>query len=517
MQINGINEDNEFIFLSTLRKRFRSIEIIKLETFSKSEFKTKTKENKNILSSALPAEHTLIKFHFFKIKNSYLLKKALLFQSRLLTSLDPKDYVFNSLIQKKLKDGFPSYFFFVTKKNLSDHLKNFKTLDCDPDHVTTEIIALIRFFKSISPKIRCGFVIHIGMKKTLCFYMKNHLPHLFNIINIGINHFLDDLSNDILHFEKTDELIKKANSLDLLNLDTKIYMNLHKNLSLWKNQIHQAFFSFMQKEKQGSLPLLVTGQTSFFKNMKDFIFSSQFASKLLFPQPQKIEKYAISIGAALDQIANDHTTVQFRKDNFMSKKTMKKKIFSISFYFIFCTAVAFLTYFAGCKVIDNRKEQINNRILEIIQKDPSFKDKKIFQNYKDPENLLEKCERQLKIDMKPFPFIPNIFKISDIIAWLQSEETLKESNSEITNFSYELIDYPSIKESHLPYKAKITFEFLCHDPIKARQFHKKILARSNIIDLDQEIEWEVLLNDHYRTSFFLNNLSIEKIYDEKIY
>ena len=517
MQIIGIEEENDSIFQTTIKKRFRSIEIIKLETFPKSELKRWAKENNGIVATALPAESTLIKSHFFKVKNSYLLKKALVFQTKLLTSLDPKDYISHSIVQKKTKEGFPVHFFFATKKNLSSHLQNFKNLGCDPDHITSELIALVRFFKSLSPKTRSGFVIHIGMKKTLCLFMKDHLPQSFHVVNTGINHFIEALANDTLHFEKIDELTTKANSLNLLKLDTNYYSALQECLSLWKNQIHQAFYSFMQKEKQDPLPLLITGQTSFFKNLKKFIFSSQFASKLLFPYAQESEKYAVSVGAALDHIAQDHKTVQFRKDDFIAKKTSRKNSFSLATYFILSLVIAFLTYFIGNNFIDNRKELVKKQLVKILHKDPSFQDKSFSQNHDELENILEKSERQIKKDLKPFPFIPNSLNVSDIFTWLQSEETLKESSSNITNFFYELIDYPSVKEPHHPYTAKITIEFQCPDPIKARQFHEKLILGSNLIDPTQEIEWEVLPNNHYRTSFILNNLSLEKIYDEEIY
>jgi len=517
MQIIGIDEDNDTIFLTTIKKRFRSIEIIKLETLPKVEFKNKNKESKSSLASALPAEHTLVKSHFFKIKNGYLLKKALDFQSKFLISLDPKDYVSNSIIHKKVNGGFPVHFFFVTKKNLSQHLQGYKQLGCDPDHVTSEMIALIRFFKSLSPKTHSGFVLHVGMKKTLCLYMKDHLPHLFSIVNIGINHFIEALSNDTLHFENIDELIKKANTLDIQDLDTNYYATLNESLSLWKNQIHKAFFAFLQKEKQEPLPLLITGQTSFFKNLKKFIFSSQFSSKLLFPYPQETEKFAISIGAALDHIAQDHTTIQFRKDNFIPKKTKKKKFLSLASYLIFSLSLACFTYLAGTKFIDARKGRVKNMLVKILKDDPSFSKSSFLKNDMELEYLLEKSEKQIRKDIIPFPYIPNVLKVSDVIAWLQSEETLNEGSSKITNFLYELTEYPTVKETHHPYRAKITLEFLCTDPIKARQFHERLLMDSSRIDNNQEIEWEVLPNNHYRTAFFLNNLQLEKLYDEKIY
>ena len=517
MLVFGIEKDEDIIYLVKIKKSFNKIKIIKLFSFSQNKQFPKKLQKYNI-ASFIPADQLLVKSQSFSIANIGLLKKALPLQSQMLTPTNPDNYISTLLIEKRAPQDFCVRFFIATKKNLLSLIQNYQKSAIDPDHITSELHCLCRFAHYISCQTTTSFIVHIKKNHTICLFMKNFIPISFHVINKGVQHFYEALSSDTLHFQNSQEIQKHLEKLHCCHLSSENYPELYKELTIWQNQIHQTFFSFMQKEKIGTLPLLITGYTGFTQGLSQFINDTNFAQNIISLPYEKIGKYALCIGGALDMLAQDKNTVQFRKKDFVTKKEKKKKRLALASYFLLSFFLSITLYTAGKYYLENRKEKLQQNLISLYQSDPSLNTStlSISKDRHHLKNTLENTEKKIQKETHCFTTIPNILKVADIIAWIQQEKLFIESESKITQLTYELISYPRRDNPHKNYTVKISLEFLCPDPIKARQLHNKLYQQTSWIDTSQKIEWEACAKNLYRCRFIVKNLSPQKMY-EKIF
>ena len=158
----------------------------------------------------------------------------------------------------------------------------------------------------------------------------------------------------------------------------------------------------------------------------------------------------------------------------------------------------------------DRREREINRSLEMwtVSKDPSIR-QELFSGGDSSEDLVYRWLNLIRKNLKDYPFIMKAPLVSQFLSWLthhpliESFELAKDPIS-FKALRYQLVSLPRLESENDPYLAKVEIDFQIASPLHARQLHQSFLTEESLIDLSQEITWEVL-DQGYRTSFYLKN------------
>ncbi len=461
MQAIGIDLDSDTINFATLdlKDGLINLQSIDIEQSNSSNVKplyiARKKKRKNaLIVSGLDAKDVLIKTSFIK-SNKPLSKKAEKLQLESLTSLDAKSIIYAAYHHqeaKKLK-------FFITKKVLlKKHLDRLSHINIDPDHVTSNSKALFRFIKYISEKTTTCVICHIGSNKTTCVYIKN---------------------NEIL----SNHVIKMGNN--------------HEKLGNLKEQINNTYNSFLQKEDEKNVPILITGIIN-----NEHLYPLYAKKISISSEIEALLKYAISIGLCLDALQQDCYSLQFRKEEFTNTHLLQKigkKGIIFSLLFLFFTLCF---YFSSEYFLDKKENTLSLQLNHIIKTDHKLLNQPISIDYLNLDEKIEAFEKKLNKETKEFPYFLLNPKVTEVLYWLNNHSFL--TNAEIISFKYELEKYPTIFTEKEPYIAKIELEFKPTNPQEARQFHESILKSEGYADGTKTVNWDIY-QDIYKTSFYLKN------------
>lgn len=489
MQSVGIDLDGEILNISILNKK---------KEFNNKSFNIKDINfscdvnplyipSKSFITSGLEMHDILIKNIPLEIKKRFAISKAIKFQNEFITIIDPEKSINIPLM---LKDQSILKFFVTTKELLKKHLCLLNNLNIDPDYVSCPGLALCRW-ASYFFHIKNAFLVHIGQNSTSCVLMKNNYPEKIFSIKIGYKNLINDNSH--------------LSSIDVLTL--KHTSKLFESLNDLKKEITKTFVFFTNNSEE-KYPVLLTGNVTEFQNLDKFLGNEKtttFLSSENLETNSNIRKYAISIGLALNIFAKD-SMVQFRSKEFTSNKTLidyGKTTFYFSIIFIILLGIFYSNF---SFVLKNKEKKIYKNLIELEKLEQNeFNDNDfiISRNfYEDFDNY----EKKLIKETKEFPYFLKAPNVTKTLSWLNNHKFLKEA--EILSCNYELQKYPNINEKKEPYLVKVELEFKTTAPSIARSFYDSLMKGEGLVDPKEEITWEVL-NDHYKTSFYLKNLIIE--------
>lgn len=486
----GIDLDSEIINIAILNKHK---EIIDIKYFDEKEINDLTdvnplyisKNQKMAITSGLEIQDVLIKNIPFNIKKTFLFKKAIKFQNEFITQIDPSKTVSASIF---LKNESQLKFFITTKDLLTKHLNRLNNFKIDPDYISCCGMALCRFASYFFKETKNAFLVHIGLNKTSCVFMKNAVPDKMYSIKTGIK----DLQTKPSENKSSKHTLTDA-------LSTKNSSKLTETLTWLKNEIIKALMSFTSEK----YPLLLTGSLETFINLDQFLKNEKTTVLLnseKLEKNTKLKKHAISIGLALCVFYDEAQSVQFRNGDFASNKKIVgfgKKLF------IFCVFILILLttfYFVSASLIARSEK----KLLENLKQLEEF-EKKELNNTEEisADNIykgVDKYEKKLLKENTEFPFFLKIPNVSQALSWINNHEHLK--NTEIISFNYELEQYPNVKERNSPYTGKIELEFKTKTPAAARCFYDSLIQGEGLVDPKEGITWDVGDN-HYKTSFYL--------------
>jgi type IV pilus assembly protein PilM len=275
-------------------------------------------------------------------------------------------------------------------------------------------------------------------------------------------------------------------------------------------------------------PWLLTGDSSHFKEILSSLFPGQSLELSEIYQtrvktshsergaPSQIGKsdlathsialYAVSIGLALDAIAADESSIQFRQREFIQEHTVQFRKKKAVYYLAFCLGAALLMSIGGSLIVSKKQrrlsESLQGYLPQSLAKDAPSSAQQI------EEKLLE-WENSLRGQKNPFAFLPTVPKVSDVLAWLSAhpsfatEEGGQKEGMEIKSLHYSLVKYPKIGDAASPYAAQMDLEFTSSIARNARDFHEALLKGDQIVNAKKEVKWQ-MQNQTYHASFELN-------------
>ncbi len=465
----GIDLEKDALRVAILKNEKKTISIESLHTLPLGPDNVKLfynlppfhtgKETKVI--SGISSSDTFIRKLHIPLKEQRKILEILPFQLESLIPFSTEAPVICPLFKPLSKQMTAVTVLAISEETLTSHLKALKELDIAPDTVSCAPTALMRFgnWKLGNVKKILHFDVREG--KVSCV--------VYEKAEILLSQVLPDceegnLSNEL---EKLSIFLKQKGVID----DTT--------------------------------PWLLTGEvhyTQFF----DAIFSGE---KLEIDEQQAA--FAAAIGLALDALAEDSSSVQFCQKKFIAPHTLQRRQKNLLTYVAFCLGAAVLMA-AGSSLILGKKQKALGACLQEYLLQPAGDTP--FASLGDIEDKLYDWERSLAGQKNTFAYLPNVPKVSDVLAWLSvhpafaSEEGGQKSGIEIKSFHYSLTKYPKIGDPSAPYTGQVELEFSSQVPRSARDFHEALLKGDQIVNAKKDVKWQTQ-NQTYYTSFELNKVN----------
>jgi hypothetical protein len=429
------------------------------------------------LVSGLAISDLFLKSSILKLQKKSDLKQALPFQMRTLTSIPNKELLCFPQIVKQNSEGFHLVYLISTKQHVKEHLSHLLSFSLDPDLVSAHPIALSNFAQFHYPNLPSLFVLHFEPERVFSLFIENHRPIA------AIEFALENIS---LGEKKTRKKKEEKKTFDIFI----------------KEKIQHSFASFLKNQTE-KFPLLLTGERELFFPKEDSFFSS-YVSEILHA-PEKESPFAIPIGLGLE--GHSSYPLSFRQKELLSLKHFLSLGKRISFFLLcFLCFFSFLAFLANAS-LKKRSLLFDKKLHELA----------LAENLKE-ESLLF-CENRLRKEANDFAYPLKAQKVSSILHWLATHPIFgkKEEGKplfELLNFHYEILEAPTLLDLKKPTCVIVKIEFICSQSSWARKFHESLLEDKNLLE-KKEIEWEALVENRYKTSFYLKNLSPKELYDSK--
>ncbi len=200
-----------------------------------------------------------------------------------------------------------------------------------------------------------------------------------------------------------------------------------------------------------------------------------------------LKEFAIPIGLALDGLMNDSYSLQFQQGSLTSLKEIKSQRKLALKYLAACASLALGLWIFGTYRLNTEQKHLEQTIAQYLPDAKGSLDEKI----SAWEDLTEKQQ-------KTFPLAPNIYLVSDVLAWLST----RKETIDIKHVHYDLIKCPTLEEKNTPYLVKINLEFTAPSEAIAEEFHTVLKKQTPFINASKEISWS-FSEPVYTTSFYL--------------
>lgn len=463
----GIHLEKEAFRVAILKNEKKTTTIVDLQIFPYGPDNVKLFYNlppfhtgKSVqIVSGLSGSETFIRKLHLPLREKRKILSALPFQLETLIPFPAENILICPLLKPISKKMTSVTVLATVRDHLFAHLDSLKNLDIKPDIVSCHAIALTRFAHWQFPKEVRILSFHSSQQKVSCVVSEKNELILSQTFLVAEN---EDIS---LEIEKLSIFLKQKNVID------------------------------------ETTPWLLSGDTKLQDILCDY-----------FPGPQlKIEDmtlsaFAIPVGLALDGLLSDENSVQFCQQEFTPEHTHRFRKKKMLAYLGICLT-ATLTMFAAGSLMLRKKQHLLTETLQSYL--PSTLNKGPLSGTEDIQDKLFEWETSLNRQKMPFPFLPTVPKVSDVLAWLSvnpafsNEDGAKKEGMEIKSLHYSLIKYPKIGEPAAPYLAQVDVEFTSLTPRVARDFHEALLKGDQIVNAKKEIKWQTQ-NQTYYVSFELN-------------
>lgn len=202
-----------------------------------------------------------------------------------------------------------------------------------------------------------------------------------------------------------------------------------------------------------------------------------------------LKEFAIPIGLALDGLMEDSHSLQFLQGELMAQKEAKAQKWLSLKYLVACLSLSIALWIFGMSHLNSEKSRLQQTITHYLTEDLT--------NASLDEQIAS-WEKNLEKESKAFPLSPNIYLVSDVLAWLSQ---CKE-NIDIRHVHYSLVKCPTLEKKSTPYLVKIDLEFTAPSEASAKEFRELLKKQTSFVSSQEEISWS-LLQDVYKTSFYL--------------
>lgn len=432
MRSTGIELDSSNILLATVKRKKSSFVVQHVQSVQAPLTVKRLYKKRAPIVTGLASDEVLVKKLEFKGASKKILSKTLRYQLELENYLDPKETVAIPFFNEE-KEKTSVSFFLTSKDLLKKHLA-----DCtvDPSIVSFTGQALFRFVKEFIHVENC-FVLHLSQNGC----------HIAQIIR--------------------GELVR-----------------FHSLVANKKTEIKKTFYSFIQEEKCEPLPLLVTGHVRRFPSLEDSL--KEYYSHIIPIEKEEVKKlipYALSIGLAIDGLAQDGKNVQFRKEEFTPKSVRRRLGKALFFSFFFSLSFACTLIYFGLQSYQVRKQALQETLEQMIAEDS-----RLMERASVDKDLIS-FKKTIKKEAKPSPFPLTVPSVQEVFTWLEQEDIAWGS------FHYELESFPKIHTLTDPYLVKVEVKLSTTDSKKLAEYLTQKGAKDLVIK-DENLSFYLKPGNH---------------------
>lgn len=448
----------------------------------------------------------------------------------------PMDMALLDKLTAEKQEGATLITFLATKKEyLQKHLLFWQERGMDPEVVSAESIALNAFANHFCETREPLFVVYIGRNSSLLILLKKGKLLASHAISEG----WETLYNGLLQ----DRALKPPPPQELFSIDfTRLESLPHLNEAAQKlfKAIQWNLIAETKETKLKETPtLLFTGEGG---NLAHFsATAAQFLNLHLETVDPKessctaaeLNTFAIPIGLALSSQPSFETPINFRQGELIYPTPWKRFQKSLYLYAALSLLLALSLYFFGTSYYQYREDDLKRKYLSLLslaQKPYEGFEKQYEVKYPagregiipieeltatELGRRLDFLEKEIRSMPDTFALLPNIPRVADVIAWINTHPALKCGEEaplpcypfSIDLFNYTLVKRPEQNKKTEKYQVKIDLEFTTTSPRIAREFHDALISPNEFVDPKAEIKWNAT-KGKYRTSFYLKDKTL---------
>lgn len=489
---------------------------------------------KSLIVTTLSVQEVLIRPLEIKLKKEKDIREVLLFQSEPLLPYPADNAILDYIKIGPSEEGTFLTVLAARKDHLQQHLEFWSKIQIEPEMVTAVPAALANFASTYAPSDQSYCMINLGLNQTTCLFMQENKLIAAQSVPYGVSHLKEAVN------------MEGQNSLGSIDIDQISMENNPPLYQAWETmrlEIKRAVFSLSKQAKAQPLKeLLIAGTGALIPHLASSL-AQDLEMKQIFPRQEllssltmgQILNFAVPIGAAINGLPIAKDAVNFRQEEFAYPHPWKRLKNPLILYTCLSLALAFALYLFGQSYLSYRQDQLRQSyigLLTVLNKpyetfEKEYEAKHPF--YKGPENeiaapqdlndkaLLERVqylEKELQSTPELFALLPNVPKVSDVLAWLNSLPVFSSKKNrtdaqgiQIESFDYTLVKRPEQSKKKERYQVKIEIELTSSTPKQAREFHDALIAPNDFVDPKGEVKWNSS-HGRYRTSFFLKDKTI---------
>ena len=470
MEIVGVQKENSFFRLAYISMVNGEVVIECLER----ETKTPNFKKDLFIATGIEGQDLLIRHLVTPLKNVKALHKTLPFQLEALIPYSLEDVIIKPIYNIGEK-GTQALFFTVPKKTLEHHISHFQEVNIDPEWVTAIPMALLRFASFVSPEEKSLVVFHIGMKKIQLVSIQEGkiLSHI--TLHVGSQDLSDGDSAKVVG------KLKREVDRAFCFLDHKEHESGRRKVLFCGERTKEVENLLREEEESLIIPIKIEGHRAF--------------------SGETVRPYAISIGIAIDALKNDSSSIQFRQETFISKRSfssIKKGLIRGGVL----AGILFIITLLGSQIFYYKKEKA---LINQVEKLVSHYEKEIPSlmvgiREKSLDETLSDINLQLQLPKSGELIFSKPPLVADLLSFISSHPKLE--GMDVKRIDYELKSYPSLQRPKDQYRPKVRLTFTSKEAKKAREFHDAIIDDEMFVDRDGEIEWK-RNEDEYEITFFI--------------
>lgn len=483
--------------------------------------------HQNLIVTTLNSDEVLIRNLDIKLKKERDIDAVLAFQAEPLLPYPVEDAILDRQTLSQSSEGTQVTLIAVRKDHIQQHIEQWTVMDITPDVVSCVPVALAFFSKLVTKSENPHVVLHLGKTQTTCALVRQGKLIAAQSNSTGIESL-------------THVIPLGTPQIDFNKVSQQDLPELYEAIENWRLDITRLLYALSKNVRDVEVKeLLIAGEGAEYVNLGSTLCRDAH-KQILAPEnvpgfnlsPELLQRFAVSIGAALSALENTKDQINFRQQDFSHPNPWRHLKKPLALYFGLCLALATALYLfsqanIGTKETELRQEYINllttmNKSFTSFEKEFATKNPSTSVSESDIPKLdsltpamisqrLEYLQKDLKDTPDTFPLFPNTPRVSDLLAWLSTHPNVtgqKENGSlsplQIDNLSYTLVKRPELKKKQEKYQVKVEIEFSTPTPKLAREFHDALIAPNDLVDPKGEVKWNTT-KGKYRASFFLKD------------
>lgn len=491
--------------------------------------------DKSLVVSAVQANTTLVRQLEIKLQKDADIDAVLAFQAEPLLPYPVENGIIDRITAEKTADGTLLTLFIVRKDHLAAHLDHLKTLYLEPEVVSSVPFALAAFGQFVLPANNAYFVLHLGGEQTCGIFVRNGKLIAAQSGTQNLSYLRQAFESDGT-YANSDTLKEAFETMDWQALPSNTKPNITQALELMRMEISRIVFALVKQTKELDVPqILITGEAAASPSLVQAL-TQQLQKKLLDPEPEQpsdfsaaeLQVNAIAIGCALTALPRALEQINFLQQEFAYAHPWKRLKLPLALFLGSVLFLAFAAYIFGNSYLAVRTDNVRSSYAQLltimnrpygeVESDFTAKitgrkgplEAAVPLTALTPEEIqarLDLLQRELQASTDLFPLMPNVPRVSDVLAWLSTHEKVvgakpQEPLIRLQNFHYSVVKRPEMSKKQEKYQVKVEIEFTSANQTAAREFHDALIAPNQFIDHKLDVKWSAS-EGKYKAIFFL--------------